>query len=217
MTYAQDKEDLILLSMLHNVEKGIYVDVGANDPDFLSVTKLFYELGWHGINIEPLRDKYRKLMEKRPRDYNVNLGVGSKRGKLTLHCLDTGSTFSDEIVNYCHYENYPTMEVEVCLLTDIVYEFFPKSDIHFCKIDVEGFEKEVLAGIQDWEEFRPWVYCIESTIPDTEIPCYEDWEYMLLEHDYEFVLMHGINRYYVDKRKKNVVVMDGLIQFKQGV
>jgi len=73
--YSQDFEDWILFCALHDVENGFYVDVGANDPWALSVTKAFYERGWHGINIEPLRDKYDELCLDRPRDINLNLGI----------------------------------------------------------------------------------------------------------------------------------------------
>lgn len=37
---------------LHSIVHDFYVDVGANEPDAESVTKLFYLQGWHGINIE---------------------------------------------------------------------------------------------------------------------------------------------------------------------
>ena len=57
-TYAQDKEDLILWQILEDVDHGFYIDVGANSPDIYSVTKLFYENGWNGINIEPLPDMF---------------------------------------------------------------------------------------------------------------------------------------------------------------
>src|SRR6266851_465847 len=33
---------------------GFYVDVSAADPVNLSVTKWFYDLGWSGLNIEPI-------------------------------------------------------------------------------------------------------------------------------------------------------------------
>jgi len=52
-SYAQYNEDIILLALLYDVEKGFYVDVGANYPVIDSVTKLFYQHGWRGINIEP--------------------------------------------------------------------------------------------------------------------------------------------------------------------
>ena len=70
-TYSQFYEDLILFSVFHNVKKGFYIDIGANDPNHLSVTKSFYLSGWNGINIEPLPDKYDSLLSDRPKDINI--------------------------------------------------------------------------------------------------------------------------------------------------
>ena len=69
--------------------------------------------------------------------------------------------------------------------------------MHFCKIDVEGYEREVLEGVKDWRKFRPWIFCMESTLPCTNIPCHEQWESILLNNEYIFAFKHGINRYYV--------------------
>ena len=56
-SYAQELEDLILYSVLRDVKNGFYIDVGANDPTDISVTKFFYDRGWHGSRIsdEPSR------------------------------------------------------------------------------------------------------------------------------------------------------------------
>ena len=78
----------------------------------------------------------------------------------------------------------------------------PQQEIHFCKIDVEGYEKEVLEGIQDWSKFRPWIFAIESTLPGTTIPCHEKWENLLLENGYMLAHEFKINRYYIDTDKK---------------
>ena len=37
-SYAQFFEDMILYCALKDVDKGFYIDVGANDPTYLSVT-----------------------------------------------------------------------------------------------------------------------------------------------------------------------------------
>jgi len=31
-----------------------------NDPDYSSVTRLFYEAGWRGINVEPVATMFEK-------------------------------------------------------------------------------------------------------------------------------------------------------------
>ena len=195
ITYAQDNEDIILADILHNVTNGFYIDIGANSPDAISVTKLFYQQGWHGINIEPLPDMWWQLCDKRTRDTNLNIGVGNKHEIMTMRVCDYGSTFSEQVIADQHYENCPTLQVEIFTMTEVLNEYKPQ-DIHFCKIDVEGFERQVLEG-WDWN-YRPWVFCMESTKPNTNIPCYDEWENILLDHGYRLEREHGINRFYVD-------------------
>ena len=32
-------------------------------------------------------------------------------------------------------------------------------------------------------------------------PCHEEWEYILVEHGYQFLFSFGVNRYYLDSKK----------------
>jgi len=68
VSYSQHFEDFILFFLFYNIQKGFYIDVGAFDPNFISVTKAFYERGWYGINIEPIPEKYESLKKHRKRD-----------------------------------------------------------------------------------------------------------------------------------------------------
>lgn len=58
-------------------------------------------------------------------------------------------------------------EFEIIACTDNYV--VPQED---CKIDVEGFEKEVLQGC-DFNIFRPWIFVIEAVKPGTAISCHE--------------------------------------------
>ena len=53
ISWAQNLEDVMLARAFKGTARGYYVDVGAYDPVIDSVTRHFYEAGWHGINIEP--------------------------------------------------------------------------------------------------------------------------------------------------------------------
>nr|WP_244600274.1 FkbM family methyltransferase [Afipia felis] len=53
VSYSQNLEDILLHRALCHVECGFYIDVGANDPVIDSVTKLFYDAGWRGVNVDP--------------------------------------------------------------------------------------------------------------------------------------------------------------------
>jgi hypothetical protein len=73
LCYSQNFEDVILQRVFAEVENGIYVDVGACHPSVDSVTKLFYDRGWTGVNIEPSKRFHALLNLQRTRDKNLNV------------------------------------------------------------------------------------------------------------------------------------------------
>ena len=191
---GKGSEDIILYHLLKNVNVPIrYVDVGANDPVMGSVTKLFYERGASGINIEPQQEHIEHLKKDRPRDINLAVGVSDKAGELTLYGKGGFATFNQDskVANM-----KMTHTVPVVTLSDIFNQYTQKDeDIHFLKIDVEGWERQCLEGM-DFIHFRPWILCIEYIVPNTDIPCYEDWEELVLGQNYTLLGASGLNRYY---------------------
>ncbi|MDR2776537.1 MAG: FkbM family methyltransferase [Puniceicoccales bacterium] len=199
VSYAQVFEDIILYDVLGDVKDGFYIDVGANHPIIDSVTKFFYEEGYRGINIEPLLHEYDMLKQDRPRDINLCVCAGSKSGELELYERGGLSTLDVNIANKWDKVPLPR-KVEVVPLSWICKEYCPKGqEIQFCKIDVEGFEREVLLGF-DFQNFRPKIFLIEATEPCTMIPTEQKWEEILLNNGYEFAYQYGVNRYYVDSK-----------------
>lgn len=196
ITYAQNREDIILDNLLKEVSKGFYIDVGAGHPIEDSVTKIFYEKGWTGINFEPIKHIYDLIVEDRPRDINLNVGVSNKKGKLSFREYKNYgmSTFTQGIKDN-HFDlnefsdSYVDYEVKVETLSS-VFENNHVKNINFLKIDVEGLEYEVLEG-NNWSKFRPQVLCIESN------HIVKDWRTFLEAKGYEKVFNDGINDYYV--------------------
>ena len=196
-SFSQFLEDLILYSVFYDVNNGFYIDIGANDPNTISVTKNLYLRGWYGINIEPLPDKYQDLVEFRKRDINLQIGAGKMKGNGTLYMFGSGSTLQKK-------ENMTSISIEIDTMFNICRKYVPKNEIiQFCKIDVEGEEKNVLLGY-DFENYRPKVFCIESTLPGTNISCHNLWEDILLKNDYSLAYQYKINRYYIDNRVKGL-------------
>src|SRR5207253_2773693 len=79
-----------------------------------------------------------------------------------------------------------------------------KETIHFLKIDVEGAEGGVIAGI-NLERFRPWVMLIEALDPITQRPAFQDWEEKVLAGGYQFVYFDGLNRFYVAREHSELL------------
>ncbi|MBL8030705.1 MAG: FkbM family methyltransferase [Candidatus Doudnabacteria bacterium] len=202
ISYSQNKEDIILQGFFPDIKNGFYVDVGANHPVDLSVTKLFYEKGWRGINVEPNAYLYGKIVADRNRDVNLNIGIADKATMLTLREYPEGdglSTFQPE--SQKAYENktseyhkftekHVDRKVAVRPLKDVLAEYAENKTINFMSIDVEGFEYQVIRG-NDWEKFRPQVICIEAN------HIVQDWRPLLLEAHYKLAFFDGLNNYYV--------------------
>lgn len=199
LSFAQEQEDIILYHMLKNVDGPIrYIDVGANDPVYLSVTKFFANRGGKGVNVEPQHGYIEKLDLDRPKDINIEAGISNKPGTLELYGDGTGATFDSKLV-----QAEAAHQVPVITLESLCKQYIPpETDVHFLKIDVEGFERQCLEGA-DFKKYRPWIVCMESTLPGTDIPAWDEWESILLSQEYVFVGMSGINRYYVAKEKVN--------------
>ncbi len=203
-SFAQEREDVILYHLLKEIGGANirWIDIGANDPVEISVTKLFSSMGGKGINVEPQKEFFELLEKDRPYDKNLNVGVGDENGEMLLRGEGPGATFDPEI-NVEHQEK--TIKVPVVTLAQICEDYISKNEeIHFLKIDVEGWEKKVLMGM-DFKRFRPWIVCMEAAIPSTDIPSYDEWEYILHANGYSLIGAETINRYYVADEKKDLV------------
>ena len=153
-------------------------------------------MGWNGINIEPLPDKFEKLVKTRKKDINLNIAVGAAKGNASLYI----SGVCSKLLNKHSKKSNHLMNVNIDTMANVCKNYIPiQKNIHFCKIDVEGWEKNVLLGY-DFKNYRPKVFCIESTYPGSSKPCHQLWEYILLKNDYSFVYQYKINRYYIDNR-----------------
>ncbi|MCK6436563.1 FkbM family methyltransferase [Rivihabitans pingtungensis] len=199
ISYAQNGEDVMLMRALKHVEHGFYIDVGANHPSDDSVTKAFYDLGWHGLNIEPLDEHIAQLRAERLRDINLQLAVGASVGEITLYNTEVRglATASAEVAERHASQGLATHASVVPMrpLSDICAEYAAGREIHFLKIDVEGFETDVLKGM-DFQRFRPWVVLVEATLPNSQ-QINADWEPMIVGAGYRWVYFDGLNRYYV--------------------
>lgn len=205
-SYAQNFEDVLLWRALHGVGHGFYVDIGAQDPNFHSVSRGFYEKGWRGIHVEPTTKYAELLRAARPDEQVVQAAVLNRSGITEFYEIaETGmSTVREDIAENANREGWSAQKVIIPAITlDEIFGAIRAPEIHWLKIDVEGAE---LAVIEGWRTSarRPWIVLVEAIRPLSRDLDYEDWEVLLLEKGYTFVHFDSVNRYYVSKEHQGL-------------
>jgi FkbM family methyltransferase len=200
-SYAQHREDVILYRALRHIQRGFYIDVGAYLPDEYSATKLFYDAGWNGINLEPCQRWFDALVAARHRDINLRAAASDRDGECEFHeVTDPGRGPHSTCVVATAMQlrdrlgmSLDTYRVPTRRLAAVCAEFAPP-EIHFLKIDVEGAERQVLLGA-DFRQFRPWIVVIEG-LDLNNVLVADAWEPILFEANYRFGMSHAKNRFY---------------------
>jgi FkbM family methyltransferase len=203
--YSQNYEDLYLWRIFRHKPQGFYIDVGAYDPNVDSVTKIFYDQGWSGINIEPVSSFIDKLKLERPRDINLAVAAAGSSGKRILHLYgDSGLSSLDlscqSLIQDSYRNQHYTAEVATKTLFEIINSYAPPS-IDFLKIDVEGLEEEVLDGLclsKLPKELWPRIILVEATATNTRLDSESRKQCGCLLRDagYESYFFDGLNDYY---------------------
>jgi len=199
VSYAQHGEDVVLHRALKQIREGFYVDVGAHHPVTLSVTKAFYDRGWHGINIEPEDECYQRLAQERTRDINLQVMVSDSDGTAEFNeVLGTGlSTQNHELALTYAQKGYEVRKKQVPICTlEKIFEQYSEREIHFLKIDVEGTEEKVINGLL-LDRHRPWIIVVEATEPLTTKRSDESISSYLASKNYRHALFDGLNSFYI--------------------
>jgi FkbM family methyltransferase len=200
-SYAQNFEDVMLWRALSHIERGFYVDIGAQDPIIDSISLAFHERGWRGIHVEPLPYYADLLRQQRPGDTVIQAVVGNGPAMLRFFEIPGGGiSTADAGVAARHREHgHDVHEIAVpCVTLAAIFDAAAEREIHWLKIDVEGFEQPVLAS---WgsSAARPWIVVVESTLPLTQIESHERWESTLIGYGYSPTYFDGLNRYYISE------------------
>ena len=195
VSYAPNGEDIVLWRALQHLTPGFFVDVGACHPVVSSITKLFSERGWTGINVEPLPHLIEALDADRPDDVNLGYALSDTNGEMTLHVVVDDlqrTTLSASLADMYRADGFRIEErsTPVRTLTSVLDEH-PLPRIDFLKVDAEGLEDPIVRGL-DLVRFRPLVIVAEEG-------SHQQYEFprLLREAGYSETLWDGLNRFFV--------------------
>lgn len=164
--YSQDAEDIALVEFLE--EDGFYVDVGAHHPERFSVTKLLYDRGWRGINIDVTPAITSEFPKRRPRDTNVQAVVGKKGAvnffRFQEEALNTADHVRAEMLIQEGEKLSAQFSIDAVPLTELLTENGSPKRIDLLNVDVEGADLEVLESL-DWEAFEVAAVLVEIGKP----------------------------------------------------
>ncbi len=172
--YSQFGQDKYLHEkVFKGFRDGTFVDVGAHDGRSLNNTLFFEEnLGWRGVNIEPLRYVYEQLINNRPRCINVNVAIDTEDGVQNFHENQGGhiEMLSGLVKHYhpkhterlkndweAHGGTSDIIKVRTRPLRSVLEEH-KLTRVHYLSIDVEGAE---LAVLQSIDFSKVFIDCIE--------------------------------------------------------
>jgi hypothetical protein len=165
-SYSQEGEDLVLDRFFGFRGPGFYVDVGAHHPHRFSNTHMFYRRGWRSINIDAMPGSMEMFRRMRPRDINLEIGVGGESSVAKFFAFNERAlnTFDEAMARSYTQPEWrieQVIDVRVEPLANILATNVPDgTDIDFFTVDVEGRDLTVLQS-NDWSRFRPRVVLVE--------------------------------------------------------
>ncbi len=191
------------LSKYLNYRNGFFIEAGGNDG--YSQSNTYYlekKLGWRGLLIEGIPELYEKCRKERRRSQVRNCALVSpdfSETTVTMHfahlmSVVEGSMKSTEAqeshvsrgVEIQNLGNSYSVEVPARTLESVLDEIDPLPEIDFFSLDVEGFELQVLQGL-NLAKYAPKYILVEARFFD-EIDALLSDRYEMIEkmsyHDY---------------------------------
>lgn len=164
LSRSQLFQDILPLFFLGPIENGFFIEVGVGNGVTNSNTYLLEDkFQWNGILVEPNPLFHTSICENR-KAVLVKHAIASKgTEKVTLNVTLNGelSFIANSYIAASPRRNIDQrFEVQSKTLNDILVENYAPTKIDFLSIDVEGFELEVLNGI-DFSKYIFFVISVE--------------------------------------------------------
>lgn len=204
ISYAQNREDVLLDRVFMNAAVGFYIDIGAYHPTIGSVTKTFYDRGWSGINVEP-GAVFEELARERSRDINIRAVVVDHEGDVDFFENASDAGMSKVVEKSATPDGEGKLcRVRAVTLDGLLARHAAGQEIDFLKIDAEGSEAAIIRST-NWKLFRPQVLVIEATAPWSNNLVNQNWEPTLLAGGFLRAYFDGINVFYIRAESKELL------------
>lgn len=210
--YHQDKD--LEINVFKGYKNGFFVDVGAHDGVTINNTLYFEKYNnWTGINVEPIKTVYDKLVANRPNNINLNCAVCNNDGETEFLCNVGYTEMISGIKNNFDPRHMQRLEREnqqmgsttemITVNTKKLETIFSEHNIthvNYLSIDVEGAEFEVIKSINFDKVFID-VIGFENNYDDTSIPIIEYLEkhnFMVIHKSIDIFMIHK-NSVFINK------------------
>jgi FkbM family methyltransferase len=175
-------DELVRARFFPTAPTGVLVEVGAADPEYLSTSALYRDLGWTVLSVEP-NPEFCQLHRARGHEVLQYACGDHDEDGVDFSVVDSGGAeYGGGKVSYESFssiaikDSYADLassdltvskiKVDLRRLDTLLAEQIPAIErIDLLSIDVEGWELEVLGGL-DMDSFRPRVLIIENLFAD---------------------------------------------------
>jgi FkbM family methyltransferase len=207
MFNSQDNQDKYLEeNIFKGYKNGIFVDVGSHDGITINNTLYFEKYNnWSGINIEPIKSVYDKLLINRPNSNNINCAVCNSDGETDFLC-NTGytemisgikDTFDERHFNRLEMENkFMNSTTNIIKVNtkklETIFDENKLTNVNYLSIDVEGAEFEVIKSINFNKVFID-IIGFENNYDDVSIHIIkylEDNNYHIINKSMDIFMIH---------------------------
>lgn len=205
ISYSQCGEDLIVdfIFKIRGISLPSYMDIGAHQPYYINNTYLFYSRGATGINIEPDPTLFKDFITERPKDINLNIGIGAQSAKQEFYIMSSSTlnTFSKKEAEALEKNGQAkitnTTMIQLEPVSTIINQHWNNSFPDFLSIDVEGLETDILESI-DFKASAPKVICVETFEYSSGKNKTELME-LIKDNNYDFHSTTAINSIFIHK------------------
>lgn len=212
--YSQYEQDKYLEeNIFKGFKNGFFIDIGAHDGISLNNTLYFEKYNnWNGINIEPIKSVYDKLIINRPKNNNINCAICNFDGETEFICNTGYTEMISGIKDYFdprHFERLQNENRDNGSTSEIIKVITKRleticdenniSHINYISIDVEGAEFEVIKSI-NFEKVFVDVIEFENNYNDTSIPIVdylENKNFVVIHKDLDIFMINKNSTFYV--------------------